>query len=278
MIVEMFLKTAITPAIAVALLILLFGSAPEPWRSRVQGLIVAAGFVFVAFLLSGAPSWPPPGGAGSLVWVAIWFGLFSWMSPPSSHVKTLYRGMWVIVGVIMVLWKLHHAILNSPIQSRNVLALICVGWGMWSSTERGLRVSKPLTVVSMGMITFTAASVLFLFESSLLLSQLMTSLAVICGGLAVIAWFFSKRLSLHAILPFLSGFMGVVLVTAYIFLDVNPWLLASLAIPFVALLLKDLFDLSSKSELTDALVTIAIAALPLSYILWRVSLTAGPLY
>lgn len=278
MLIEMFLKTAMAPAVVVGLLMLLFGSAPEPWRSRMQGLIVAAGFVASSYLLSGPPTWPPEGGAASLAWVAIWFGLFSWVAAPGTRAKTLFRGTWIIVGVILVVYKLQHAILNSPVQSRNVLALVCAGWGMWSALERGLRYSKPLTVVSMGMVTFTAASVLFLLESSLLMSQLMTSLAVLAGGLAVMAWLFSKRLSLHAVLPFLSGFIGVVMVTGYVFLDINPWLMLSLAIPCAALFLKDLFKLTSTSALTDAIVTIVLAALPLGYILWKVSLTSGPLY
>lgn len=278
MLIEMFLKTAAAPAVVVALLFFFFGSQPEPWRSRTQSVILAAGFIFSAYLLSGRPAWPPPGGAASLIWVAIWFALYGWLVPAHSGVKTVYRGIWIIAGVAMVVWQLRVSLLNSEMHARNILALICVGWGMWGALERSIRISHALTPVAMGMVTFTAASLLFLFKSSLLMSQMMTAMAVICGALSLIAWFFPRRISLHAVFPFLSGFMGVCLVTAYVFLDINPWLLVSLAIPFLALLAKDLFGWASTSALTDALVMLVISAIPLAYILWKVSLTSGPLY
>jgi hypothetical protein len=274
----MFLKTAAAPAVVVTILFLLFGSAPEPWRSRTQSLILAAGFIMACYLLNGMPAWPPDGGAPSLIYVALWFALYPWVVPSSSGWRFGFRGVWIIVGAAIVLWNLRVSILNSELHCRNILALVCIGWGMWSSLERSIRISHALTPVVMGMVTFTCASVLYLFKSSLLMSQMLTSLAVISGGIAILAWLFPRRLSLHAVFPFLSGFMAVILITGYVFLDIDPWLLASLAIPFLALLVKDLFSWASTSALTDALVMLVLAAIPMSYILWKVSLTSGPLY
>lgn len=278
MIIEMFLKTAAAPAVVVALLFFFFGSAPEPWRSRIQGLIFAAGFVLSYCLLTGRPAWPPEGGAASLIWVAVWFSLFSWVTPPQSRLRSLFRGTFIIVGIAIAVWPLRIEILNSEMHCRNILALLCVGWGMWSALERSIRISHALTPVAMGMVTFTAASILFLFKSSLLMSQMLTALAVMTGGVAVIAWLFPRRLSLHAVFPFLSGFMAVFLVTGYVFLEINPWLLVAMSIPFLALLAKDLVSWASTSALTDALVMLVLAAIPLMYILYQVSLTSGPLY
>jgi len=275
--IEMFLKTAAAPAVAVALLFFFFGKAPEPWRSRIQGIILAGGFILSACLLSGIPAWPPESGVASLIWVAIWFALYSWI-PANAIARYLFRGTWIIVGIAMVVWQLRVEILNSQMQCRNILALVCVGWGMWSALERSVRLSHALTPIAMGMVTFTAASILFLFKGSLLMSQMLTSLAVITGGLAVLAWLFPKRVSLHSVFPFLSGFMAIFLVTGYVFLEIDPWLLVSLAIPFLALLAKDLFSWASKSALTDAFVMLIIAAIPMGYVLYKVSLTSGPLY
>ena len=277
MLIEMFLKTAAAPAVAVALLFFFFGKAPEPWRSRIQGIILAGGFILSACLLSGIPAWPPESGVASLIWVAIWFALYSWI-PANAIARYLFRGTWIIVGIAMVVWQLRVEILNSQMQCRNILALVCVGWGMWSALERSVRLSHALTPIAMGMVTFTAASILFLFKGSLLMSQMLTSLAVITGGLAVLAWLFPKRVSLHSVFPFLSGFMAIFLVTGYVFLEIDPWLLVSLAIPFLGLLAKDLFSWASKSALTDAFVMLIIAAIPMGYVLYKVSLTSGPLY
>jgi hypothetical protein len=274
----MFLKTAAVPAVAVVILFFFFGLAPEPWRSRTQSLILAAGFILSCYLLNGMPAWPPEGGAPSLIYVALWFAVYPWIVPASTGWRFTLRGVWIVVGACIVLWTLRVSILNSPIYCRNILALIFVGWGMWSSLERSIRISHALTPVAMGMVTFTCASLIFLFKGSLLMSQMLTALAVIAGGIAVLAWWFPRRLSLHAVFPFLSGFMAVFLITGYIFLEIDPWLLVSLAIPFLALLVKDLFGWASTSALSDALVMLVLAAIPMSYILYNVSLTSGPLY
>ncbi len=278
MMVEMFLKTAAAPAVAVTVFCFLFGSAPEPWRSRVQALLFAAGFAGACYLLNGFPPWPPTGGAPSLVYAAFWFALFSWVAPPGSVARYLLRGIWIVVGAVFAVWSLRMNILKSPLQSRNVLALLLLAWGMWSILERSQRGSHPVTALAAGMLSFVAASFLFLFNASLLMCQMMVCLAVMTGGMCVLAWLFPRRLSLHAIFPFIAGLFGVFLISGYIYLDINPWLLIEMAIPFFILLLKDLINQKSKSPLAEAVLTVLAGALPLGYILMNVYKTSGPLY
>lgn len=281
MIVEMFLKTAAAPAIAVAILIFLFGGAPEPWRARVQSLILALGFCAACYLLEGFPPWPPQGGAASLTFVALWFAFFNWVAPPGSLARYMLRGFWIVCGTAIACWSLAVQIINSPMQSRNVLALVCLSWGMWSSVERTSRQSgkaHAVTPVTVAMVSMTAASLLFVFKGSLLMSQMLTAMAVLTGALGALAWLVPSRLSVHAIYPLLAGMFGVFLICGFIFLEIDPWLLISMAIPFGVLLFKDLFRLQAASPFTDAFVTLMVSALPLSLILFHVFQTSGPLY
>jgi hypothetical protein len=276
--VEIFLKTAAAPAILVAVLFFLFGTAPEPWRARVQSLLLAFGFCIGCYLLTGFPPWPPTGGAASLVWVALWFALFPWVAPHGSGVRYILRGAWVFIGTAIAIWSLREPIMASQVSSRNVLALMCLTWAIWSILERTAKSSHILTPISMAMLSYTACSLLFVLKGSILMSNMVTTMAVITGGVAAISWIFPTRISLHALFPFLSGFLGVCLITAYIFLEIEVWSLVEMAIPFFVLLLKDLFKRHSSSAFAEAVVCLAIAMIPLGFILYRTFQTAGPLY
>lgn len=278
MLAEIFLKSAAMPAALVAVLFFLFGKAPEPWRARMQGFAIFLGFAIGCYMLTGFPPWPPTGGASSLVWVALWFAIFPWVVPQNSALRYGLRGVWVVVGVSISIWTLKDALLANRAHTQNVLALMLVGWATWSILERSVKSSHLLTPIALACLASTATSLLFVFKASALMSQMMTVFAVVTGGLAAIAWLFPSRISLHAVFPFLSGFFGVCLATGYVFLDINPWLLFAMAIPFAVLLFKDIARKRSGSALIEALISLVIAAIPLSWILYDVYKTAGPLY
>jgi hypothetical protein len=276
--IDLFLRTAAAPAFVVAVLFLLFGHAPEPWRARIQALIFAGGFWVGCYLLTGYPPFPPHGGAPSLVWVAVWFAGYSWVAPRGAAIRYLMRGIWVAGGVIIAIWSLRENILTSGLLSRNILAFVFLGWGMWSLLERSVKASHVLTPIALSVVSLTAASILFVLQGSILMSQMLTTLAVITGALAIIAWLWPARLSLHALFPFLGGLFGVFLVTGYIFLDANPYLVMSMAIPFLVLGFKNAFGFKASSAFADAATSIVIAAVPLGIILYKTFLASGPLY
>lgn len=274
----MFLKTAALPAIVAAVLFFLFGTAPEPWKARIQALIIAFAFFATCFLLTGFPEWPPTGGVAALVYVAFWFALYPWVAPEAPGIRYVLRGIWVLVGSVLVLWPLHNQILENPIHLRNCVALMLLGWGMSSILIRSQQNSHPLTVLVVPMVSIAASSILFVFHGSVLLSQMLTALSVVAGAIAALSWIFPQRISSFGVYNFVAGFFGVCLVTAYMFLDSNPWTLAAMAVPYGVLLLKDLVTAKRASAFKEALIVLIVSVLPIAYLLYSEFKAAGPLY
>lgn len=276
--VALFIKSALAPALLGAFLVFLFGSAPEPWRARIQALIFAGVFACGFYVLSGVPPFPPQGGVPSLMWLGFWFAVYAWCMPRSTGVRYLVRAVWLLVALAISLWPLHREIFRYPMELRNLAAIALLALALWSVLERTAHRIHPISWAGLSAVSMTAASFLFLFRGSALLSQLTTNLAVFAALLALGAFVCPRRLSVHGVIPFLGGFFGVFLLVGLFYVEIRPWELVAMALPFLVLLICDLLPKISRSALVEAGVLAMVSGAPLAFLLWHIYKSTGPLY
>ncbi len=265
------------PALVVGVLLFLTGGLKEMLRTRVQSLIFALGFMVGGYLLIGRLSLPPSDASEAFSWSALLLAGFILIYPKPQSTRYLLRGIFVLVLGALLLWPIRQQISN-PVHFRNLVAFFCLGLGLWSITERAAGSVRPATAVLLPLISATAVSVLLVLKGSASFSNFVTILCALLGVALVIALFFPQRLSIKALTPFLSAFVVMFMAAGLFYLDINPWWLIFLALPYLFLWIREWLTFIPQNPLAEGLILGLLSAAPLVYFLKGVFVTAGPLY
>ena len=276
-VVAAFVRSALLPAFVATVLMFLFSIIKDPWRARLQALTIALCFMAGAYYLVGRLHIPPGDAGEAFSWMALILAGFVFISPRPLGARYLVRGLFTLGLMVLVLWPLHQTI-TSPVYHRNLIAFFCLGLGVWSIVEKSLGKVKPTTSILLPMISATALSMLLLFGASASYSQLAAIACALFGGMLVLSVVVPGRLSLGALLPFLSVFVIMMMMAGHFYLDINPWHMIYLCWPFMVLWVREWLGFVPKKTLPEALILGAVSAAPLAYFTYTVAVKAGPLY
>lgn len=276
-IVASVIRSAVVPGFIATILILVCGFLKDPWRARLQALVIAVAFGAGAFTLIGRLNFPPGDVNEAFTWAALLLALFVFWSPKPLGARYLVRGLFVLALGALVLWPLHQTIL-SPVNQRNLLAFFCLALGVWSIVENGSGRVKPTTLVLLPLIAAVALSLLLLFKSSASMSQMVTVMCAILGGLGLLALFAPGRVGWKGLLPYLSVFLILFMVAGHFYLDINPWHMVLLCLPFFVMWIREWLGFVPSHPVIEPLVLGAVSAAPLAYFLHLTAQTSGPLY
>ncbi len=271
------IRSAFVPAAILAGVLFLAGKFGEPFRARLQVIAIALTFVIGNYLLIGRLSFPPTDGAESLSYAALLLAGFV-LIYPGGKPSYFARIVMVLILGALVLFHLRNQLLGHPVHQRNLLAFFCLGLGLWSIFERNSHKVNLLTLVGLPLITAIGLSFILLFNASASYSQMVTILCAMFGAMAVLAWIFPSLLSKAAMMPFLSVFVVLIMAAGHFYLDVNPWKMIWLSIPYFVLWIRSWLPFVPKSPLLEFLALAALSLLPLGYFLYNSYVTAGPLY
>lgn len=274
---ESFLKSAVAPAAVATVLFILTGFLKDPLRARLQGLIFALAFVAGSYIIIGRLSFPPTDSAEALSIGALLLVGFVMWSPRALGPRYLVRGLFVLALGLILLWPLRQQ-LSNPVYHRNLAAFFCLALGIWSIVERASGKVRPTTLILLPLITASALSLMMLFAASASMSQIVTVLCALFGGLLLFSWLMPTRVGVGGFLPFLSVFVIGMMVVAHFYLDINPWTLIYLCLPFFVLWFREWFGFVPQQTLAEAAVFGLISALPLAYLVYNAGVKAGPLY
>ncbi len=277
-IVQLFVKSAALPGLAVALVVFALGGMKDPWRTRLQGLVVALGFFGGSYLLLGRVNFPPRDGGETFAWAALVLAAFVFWNPKPLGPRYLVRGLVVLAIGYVMLYPLRAQIVN-PMYHRNLIAFFCLGLGVWSILERASGSVRLSTLILLPLIAASGLSLFLLFSASASLSQLATILCAILGGLFLVACVWPARIAKSAIIPYLSAFVILMMAAGHFYLEgVNPWHLIYLCIPFVWIWIRSWLTFIPESIVAEAVILGALSLAPLAYFLYNKGVAAGPLY
>lgn len=272
-----FIKSALLPAGGVALLCFLVGGRSDPFRARLQALFWALGFSVGTYVLVGRLSFPPHDVNESFTWAALLLVVFVWISPKPTGQRYLVRAIFVVALGLLSLWSIRSS-LHGEVQMRNLLAFFFLGLGLWSILEGAAQKVQPLTMIVLPLISATALSLLLLFKGSASMSQIVSVLCACLGGLAAITLIFPRRISMAAVLPFVSVFIVLFMADGHFYLEINPWHMIYLCLPYLALWTRRVIPFVPRKAIPETVILGLISGAPLGYFLWEVYKSSGPLY
>jgi hypothetical protein len=273
-----FLKSAALPSVIVAGVAVLSGwTKSERMRGWIQSVAFAAGFVLGSYLLLDRLALPPHDFSESLSLVALLLATFTFVAPNRTGLRYLVRAVYVAAVGILLLWHLRES-MDSMVHKRNALAFFFLGLGLWSIGERSAgKISVP-GQIALPLVSAVSLSLMLLFKGSASLSQQATTLCALFGGLGVISLVWPLRIATNALRPFLSVFVVAFMVGGHFYLDINPWHMVFLALPYLILWVRPALAFVPKAPLLEALVLTILAIVPLAYFLYDVYKSSGPLY
>lgn len=272
-----FLKSAALPAVVVTLLFLAVGGLKDPWRARLQSLFLALGFMAGGYVIIKGLSFPPHDVNEAFSWSALALVLFVWISPRAVGSRYLVRALFVVALGLLTLWPIHES-LHGPIHLRNLLAFFFLSLGAWSILEKAAQKVQPLTLLALPLISASGLSLLLLFKGSASMAQLVSVLCALLGGILVLTLIFPKRASVAAVLPFVSVFIILFMVCGHFYLNINPWFMIYLCIPYLLLWIRSWIPFVPHHPIGETLVLGGIASIPVAYFIWNVYQTSGPLF
>ncbi|HMN69109.1 MAG TPA: hypothetical protein PKC28_11265 [Bdellovibrionales bacterium] len=276
-IIQAFLRSALLPSVVMAVALLVIGFLKEPFKTRLQGLVLALTFVAGAYLLLGRLNFPPADVSETFSYSALVLAFFLLVSPKPLGPKYLVRGMFVLILGALLLWPIRASVV-SPAHHRNLVAFFCLGLGLWSILERSSGRVRPSTLVLLPLIAATGVSLLLLFSASASFSQLVTVLCGMLGALFVLFFVTPKRVSVPAVLPFLSIFVVLFMAAGHFYLDRNPWHMIYLCFPYLILWIREWLSFIPSKPVVEELLLGGIAAAPVAYFVYTAYQSAGPLY
>ncbi len=276
-IVLSFIQSALVPAFVSTVLLFLLGGMKDPWRARLQGLVLSAAFVYGGYVLIGRMHVPPSDVNEGLMAGGLVLGLFALWNPKPLGPRYVVRGLFVLAVGVLVFWPLRET-LAKAMYHRNLVAYFCLGLGIWSITERCAGKVRPVSLALLPLISATAVSFMLLFHASASLANLVSVLCALIGGIAVLAFLFPARLGWGAIFPFISLLIVSFMAAGHFYLDVNPWHMMIFCIPFLVLWVRDWLTFIPTKTVPEAVSLGLLSAAPLIYFLYGIYKTAGPLY
>lgn len=275
-IVAAFVWSAVLPALVSGVLVYVVGGGKDPLRARLQALILALAYVAGAYSLIGRLAFPPLDVSESLSYAAIAIAVFVLIAPKDSSRRYGVRALFVLGFGALILWHIR-ASLSGQVQLRNLLAFFCLSLGLWSIVERGERFVTPFTLLLLPLISATGVSLILLFKGSASVSQLVSIICTILGTLMVLSILRPGRISGVAVVPFISVFVSLFMIVGHFYLDINPWHMVYLCLPYGVLWIRNWLPLPNKWWVEGAVLG-GLSAAPLGYFLWNVFKASGPLY
>jgi hypothetical protein len=272
-----FIKSAFLPAVGVAVLFLLTGWLRDPMRARIQSLVFALGFAAGAAVLIGWPNLPPSDVNQAFTWSALALVLFVLVSPRPVGSRYALRAFFVVALGLLTLWPIRES-LHGHVHLRNLLAFFFLGLGTWSIVERSAQKVQPLTLYVLPLISGTGLSLLLVVKGSISMSNFVSILCALIGGIATLSLIFPKKVSAAAMMPFISVFMILFMVCGHFYLDINPWFMIYLCAPFLVLWIRNWLPYVPRQPLAEAAVLGVISAAPVAYFIYTVFKSSGPLY
>lgn len=276
-IVAAFVKSALIPAAAVAATVFLTGGIKEPLRSRIHALLIAAGFIVGHYLLIGRLGFPPSDVAESLSYAALGAAAFVWIYPQVQQAPYLVRALFVLALGALVLWQIRGE-LRTEGGMRNSIAFFCLGLGIWSIFERNVHRLNMLSIIGLPLIAAACLSFILLFGASASYSQMVQILCALLGGLFVLSIFWPGRIGKAAVVPFVSIFLILIMAAGHFTLNINPWKMVILCIPFLFIWTRAWFPFIPRNPIIEFLILAVLSLLPLIYFVWNSYVEAGPLY
>ncbi len=275
--VASFLRSAALPAVLLSAGILLSKLTPERIRGKLQVLFFALAYVLGSYLLLNRLAFPPHDLSESLSALALLLVTFPFLAPARLGWRYALRALYVAIAGFIILWHLRDS-MGTLLNQRNALAFFFLGLGGWSIVERAAGKVAPLTLIALPLVSATNLSFLLLFKGSASLSQLVTTVCALYGALAVLTVTGIQRVAVSALVPFLSIFIIAFMAGGHFYLDINPWHMIFLCLPFFVLWLRDLIPFVPRSPLFEALTLSLLCAGPLAYFMYQIFKTSGPLY
>lgn len=276
-IVMAFVTSALIPAVVCTVLLFLIGGMKDPWRGRLQGIVLALAFMYGGYALIHRLGFPPADVNEGLMWGGLILGLFAIWNPKPLGPRYLVRAMFVLLVAACVFYPMRETLLK-PMYYRNLVAFFCLGLGLWSITERSSGAVRPVTLMLLPLIAATGTSLMLLFHASAVLANQTTVLCALIGGMAVLAFLFPNRLALGGIFPFISLLIVAFIAVGHFYLDVNPWHMMIMCIPFLVLWVREWLKFVPEHPIAEPVILSLISAAPLAYFLYGVFKEAGPLY
>jgi hypothetical protein len=275
--IEMFLFKSGGIALAVAALFFLTGILPDRVKTRMQAVVLAMAFVAIYYCYMGPPTWPPTGGLPALPWVALTLAAYLWIYPVHFGTRYAVRALFVLIVGAICLWSLFDHIKGSQTGPRNAAAFFCLGLGVWSIIEKASEKTNVAILALLPMIALLASSFLFLLEGSASLSQLGISMAMLFGVVMAIGFFWPRKISHAALVPFLSIFVIAMMVVGHFFVEINPWRLIMMSWPFLILWIRRAIPFLPKSQIAELAVLTVLAVAPVAYWLSSIYKATGGL-
>lgn len=272
-----FLKSAALPAAVASVLLFLVGGMRDPMRARLQATIWATAFVGGCMVLVSRLNFPPTDVNEGFSWIAILLALFIWISPVAVGSRYLLRALFVVAIGLLSLWQIRSS-LGGYVHQRNMLAFFFLGLGTWSIVERSSQKVQTLTLMTLPMISATALSLILLFKGSAVLSQILSVACTLYGGVFAISLVAPAKISKAAVLPFVSIFLISFMAIGHFYLDINPWTMIYLCLPFLVLWIRNWIPFVPRQPIAEAVVLGAVSAIPLGYMVWNIYQTSGPLF
>jgi len=271
-----FIKTALAPALAVGIVFLLVGGLSDPLRARIQSVVWALAFTVGAYFLVGRLSFPPTDVNEAFSCGALLLAGFVLISPKGVDVRYLTRAIFVVALGALALWPIR-ASLHGYAHYRNLAAFFFLALGTWSIVERASSQLQTLTMIVLPIISATALSVFLMFKGSASMSQLVSVLCALLGAVAFLALIKPKRVSMAAVLPFISVFIILFMASGHFYLDINPWHMIYLCLPFLLIWFRGYIPFVPRRPIPEAIILGAASAAPLGYFLYTVYQQVGPL-
>lgn len=274
--VAAFIKSALIPALVVLAIFVITGRLKEPWRSRIQGLSVALAFALGAYTLISRLNFPPHDVLESLMLAALLLAVFVFWNPRALGERYVIRGLFVLALFALVLWPLRNSI-SSPAYHRNILAFFCLALGVWSIVEKSAGKMRPSTLILLPLIALVGLSLMILFKSSASFSQTVGVMCAILGGLLLLAMIKPAWIGLGGLLPFVSVFVIMLMVAAHFYLDINPWHLIYMCLPFLVMWIREWLGFVPQKTVPEAIILGGLSAAPLTYFVYQMGVSIGPL-
>lgn len=272
-----FIKSAALPGLIVAVLFFIVGGRKDPFRARLQALVWALSFCLGAYVLIGRIGFPPYDVNEGFSWCALALAVFVLVSPQAVGSRYLVRALFVLALGFLTLWPIHST-LTAGFHLRNLLAFFCLGLGVWSIMERAAHTVQPLTYIALPLISATALSLLMMFKGSASFAQILSVVCTLLGAVLVLAWWSPRRVSVTGMIPFVSVFIITFMAAGHFYLDINPWFMIYLSVPFFVLWVRRVIPFLPRHPLAEVTVMGLIAGIPVGYFIWTIYQAAGPLY
>ena len=275
-IVESLIKSAAIPAAVVAAAVFATGRLKEPLRARVQALTIAVGFMVGHFMLIGRLGFPPSDGGEAMSYAALGCAVFVLIFPTVQQAPYAMRALFVLILGGVALWHLGATMKMDP-HLRNAIAFFCLGLGVWSIIERNTQRVNLLSLIGLPLIVASCLSFILLFGASATFSQMTSILCAIMGGLMAIALIWPGKISKAAVVPFISIFLILIMAAGHFYLDINPWKMVIICIPFLFIWTRSWYPFIPSNPIIEFIILAIMALIPLSYFMYDSFVNAGPL-